>query len=109
MPASHVHHIIRNMSEPVAFEQKDPRTVVIGWNDGKVTDLGAHTLRLACPCAACIDEITGKPWLDPATVPEDVTIVESDVVGRYAFRFRFTDTPATEIYTFPALRKLAEG
>ena len=31
----------------------------IEWRDGTVTEHAARTLRLACPCAQCIDEVTG--------------------------------------------------
>jgi len=95
------------MIEPTAFEQKDPKHVVIGWKDGKVTTFDARTLRLACPCASCVDELTGKPLLDPETIAEDVGIADVDLVGRYAFRFQFTDGHDTGIYTFPKMRELA--
>lgn len=95
------------MIEPVAFEQKDPRTIVIGWRDGKVTELTARPLRLACPCATCVDELSGRPLLDPESVAEDVGIDDVDVVGRYAFRFKFSDGHDTGIFTFKSLRERA--
>lgn len=97
------------MIEPIAFEQKEPRSVNIGWKDGKITTLQARALRLACPCASCIDELTGKALLDPESVPEDVAIVDTDVVGRYAFRFKFSDGHDTGIFTFPFLRGLTDS
>ena len=97
------------MIEPVAFEQKDPKSVDIGWKDGKVTRLAARDLRLACPCASCIDELTGRAILDPASVPDDIGIADTDLVGRYAFRFKFTDGHDTGIYTFVALREMADA
>jgi ATP-binding protein involved in chromosome partitioning len=100
-------HAMAAMIEPVSFKQTDARTVVIGWRDGKLTTHQARALRLACPCASCIDEGSGRPLLDPGSVPDDVAIVDSDVVGRYAFRFRFSDRHDTGIYTFPMLREMA--
>ena len=42
------------------------------WNDGSRTACDARTLRLACPCALCVDEHTGEKLLDDSTVPLDV-------------------------------------
>jgi ATP-binding protein involved in chromosome partitioning len=95
--------------EPVAVEQKDPWHISIGWRDGKVTVLDGRALRLACPCAMCVDEITRQPLLDPKTVPEKIRILGTDVVGRYALRFRFSDNHDTGIFTFPLLRQLGES
>jgi ATP-binding protein involved in chromosome partitioning len=98
-----------HMIEPVASEQKDPLSVTIAWKDGQVTTLAARGLRLACPCASCVDEMTGRPLLDPGSVAEDVSIVDTDLVGRYAFQFKFSDEHDTGIFTFPNLRAMAEG
>ena len=95
------------MIEPVSFEQVDPTTIRIGWRDGASTEIGARSLRLACPCASCVDELTGKALLDPSTVPEDVAILDTDVVGRYAFRFSFSDRHDTGLFTFDRLREMA--
>jgi ATP-binding protein involved in chromosome partitioning len=97
------------MIEPTAFEQQDPKTITIGWRDGKVTKHDARALRLACPCASCVDEMTGRPLLDPKEVADDLTIVDTDLVGRYAFRFKFSDRHDTGIFTFPLLRKLGHA
>jgi len=88
------------MKEPVSYEQPDPRTVRIGWKGGDVRTYAARDLRLACPCASCIDEYSGRPLLDPAKVPADVAVVGCELVGRYAFNFAFSDQHRTGIYTF---------
>ena len=96
------------MIEPVSFEQPDPRKVAIGWKDGRTTVIDARTLRLTCPCASCVDEITGRRMLDPATVSEEVGVADTDLVGRYAFRFRFSDGHDTGIFTFDYLRQIGD-
>ena len=63
----------------------------------------ALALRLACPCAACVEEMTGRPLLDPASVPEDVTARQIDLVGSYAIRIVWSDGHDTGIYTYESL------
>ncbi|MEO7985591.1 MAG: DUF971 domain-containing protein [Gemmatimonadales bacterium] len=63
----------------------------------------ALALRLACPCAACVEEISGRPLLDPATVDPAVRPVSVALVGAYGLRIRWSDGHATGIYTFERL------
>ncbi|MCA8969924.1 MAG: DUF971 domain-containing protein [Planctomycetes bacterium] len=92
------------MIEPVRFEQPSPNKVRITWRDKVKTTHAARALRLECPCASCVDELTGRKILDPDSVPSDVGIVDADIVGRYAFRFTFSDGHATGLYAFDRLR-----
>jgi len=64
----------------------------------------ARLLRLACPCAQCLEEMTGRPLLDPATVPEGITPLRLDLVGAYGIRITWSDGHGTGIYTFVHLR-----
>lgn len=66
----------------------------------------ARMLRLACPCAACVEEMTGRPLLDPARVPPDVQPVALELVGGYGIRIRWSDGHGTGIYTFELLRAI---
>jgi ATP-binding protein involved in chromosome partitioning len=72
---------------------------------GHVSRFGARALRLACPCAACVEEMSGRPILDPATVPEEVQADAIDLVGAYGIRVHWSDGHATGIYTFRGLRE----
>jgi DUF971 family protein len=64
----------------------------------------ARALRLACPCAACVEEMTGRPVLDPATVPEDVRPLRLALVGAYGIRVEWSDGHGTGIFTFERLQ-----
>jgi ATP-binding protein involved in chromosome partitioning len=63
----------------------------------------AHALRLACPCAACVEEMSGKPLLDPATVDSGIRPLSLALVGAYGLRIQWSDGHATGIYTFKHL------
>jgi DUF971 family protein len=86
----------------------DGRVLRLHWEDGKRTASTARMLRLACPCAACVDEWTSARTLDPATVPETLTIREVNPVGNYALRLVFSDQHATGIFPWPVLREVTE-
>ncbi len=78
--------------------------IVILWDDGHRSVYPHRYLRLRCPCASCVDEMTGRPTLDPDTVPADVRAVDHLPVGNYGMQFLWSDTHYTGIYTYRALR-----
>ena len=80
-------------------------TLSITWEDGHSTVYPARALRLACRCAACVEEISGKPLLDPATVPDRVQARAIRVVGQYAINIDWSDGHSTGIYRFADLRR----
>ncbi|MDQ7006014.1 MAG: DUF971 domain-containing protein [Acidobacteriota bacterium] len=80
------------------------REVGIVWSDGREDFFPARDLRISCPCAECVDEITGERRLDPESVPADLRVERWEAVGRYALRFHFSDGHATGIFTFEVLR-----
>ncbi|MGE3171450.1 MAG: DUF971 domain-containing protein [Planctomycetota bacterium] len=95
---------------PRAADLVSPFLLRITWKDGAVTEHGARDLRLACPCASCIEEGTGRKLLDPATVKPDILLLGVELVGRYALTFVWSDGHKTGIFAFPLLRRLgAEG
>lgn len=87
----------------------DADSVVIAWSDGRECRYGYRDLRLACACAACIEEMSGRRLLNPATVPLDIIAVDQMQVGRYALQFLWSDGHATGIYPFRMLRELCAG
>lgn len=85
---------------------EDERRLRIRWRDGHVSEYEPLFLRLNCPCAACVEEMTGRPLLDPKSVGPDVYPLEIDYVGRYALRFQWSDGHSTGIYPFEMLRAI---
>ena len=85
--------------------RKEPHAVVITWAEPQhVGHFDARALRLACPCAMCVDELTNRPLLDPATVPVEVAPEGIALVGAYGIKIRWSDGHGTGIYTFRMLR-----
>jgi ATP-binding protein involved in chromosome partitioning len=88
---------------PVAIRRTDGG-LEIRWDAEEHTgSYAARPLRLACPCAACVDEMTHRPLLDPASVPTDIRPDAVELVGAYAIRIRWSDGHATGLFTFESL------
>jgi DUF971 family protein len=89
---------------PYALTRRDDG-ILIEWDPaGHKALYPARALRLACPCAACVDEMSGRLLLDPAGVPEDVRPVSLALVGAYGLRVQWSYGHCTGIYTFQRLR-----
>ena len=92
---------------PRAIRRRDDG-IEIDWNGaGDVVHLQGRRLRLACPCAACVDEMSGRRMLRDADVPVDVRPESLELVGAYGLRIRWSDGHGTGIYTFAGLRQMA--
>jgi len=85
---------------------EDEARLRIRWRDGHTSEYTPHYLRLRCPCAGCVEEMTGRPLLDPATIPDDVYPRGIQYMGRYALQFQWSDGHRTGIYPFDLLRAL---
>jgi len=91
---------------PRRIERRD-EGLAVEWEDaGHRAVYEARALRLACPCAECVEEMTGRPLIDPARVPADVRPLGVDLVGGYGIRVRWSDGHSTGIYTFERLRRV---
>lgn len=88
---------------------EDGSQLRIRWRDGGVSEYPPRYLRLCCPCAGCVEEMSGRPLLNPATVPLDLYPRAIHYVGDYALRFDWSDGHQTGIYPFDYLREIAPG
>lgn len=90
---------------PVAVTRRDDG-VLIEWDAaGHRALYPARKLRLGCPCAECVEEMSGRRLLDPATVAPDIRPLEVRLVGAYGLRISWSDGHGTGIYTFERLRR----
>lgn len=86
---------------------RQDQTLELVWPDGQIDRISFHTLRCACRCAACVDEITGAQILQPASVPADIAPQALSLSGNYALKVRWSDDHDTGLYTWERLRQLA--
>jgi ATP-binding protein involved in chromosome partitioning len=92
---------------PAGLCKRDEHTLSILWQDGVQQDIDVRDLRLSCGCALCKDEMTGRPLLDPASVPADIVPVEVRSIGNYAIAPSWSDGHTSGIHPFAALRQIA--
>ncbi len=95
--------------KPLQIEVFPGGEIGIRWEDGREDFLPAREVRLACPCAECVDEVSGERILDPAAVPADVRPLSWEPVGNYAVAFRWSDGHAAGFYTHELLRRLGDA
>ncbi len=92
----------------IGFSRRDARTLSVLWEDGHRSDFDVRDLRLACRCAACVEEMSGRPLLDPQNVRPDVSPRTIASVGNYAITIKWSDGHSTGIYSFEHLRAFGE-
>ncbi len=94
---------------PTSLTKVDEKTLGIEWSDGATSRYPVRFLRQQCPCAECVNEMTGERILDPESVDPNVEPVNIHPVGLYALTIEWSDKHSTGIYTFEHLRKLHDG
>lgn len=80
--------------------------IVFEWTDGTQTAISSRDLRLACPCAGCVNEFTGQRTLNPQSVPADIHPLAVHTIGRYAVQIVWSDRHNTGLYGYDYVRRL---
>jgi len=86
----------------------DAAFVTVRWPDGTESRVANRALRLSCRCALCVNEMSGEPILDPATVPGDIQPVEIVPLGNYAVSIAWSDGHSSGIYSWEHIRRVAD-
>ena len=82
--------------------------IVITLASGEQRVLAPDELRKACRCANCIEEFSGRPLLDPATVSATVYPKSMQPMGNYAVAVSWSDGHTSSIYPYETLLKLSQ-
>jgi ATP-binding protein involved in chromosome partitioning len=88
---------------PYAINRQDDGLRIEWDQQGHVGFFPARQLRLACPCAGCVEEMSGRPLLNADAVPPDIRPASIALVGAYGIRINWSDGHSTGIYTFDRL------
>lgn len=97
---------------PVEIElDRAGRALRFRWADGRASAYDWEYLRWRCPCAWCSGEGDRPGTLDSRTslTPDEVTMTDVELVGRYAVKPTWRDHHDTGMFTFRALRRMAEA
>ncbi len=93
---------------PKKFFKTPDGQLGIEWNDGTRASFNLKELRLACPCALCVDENSGERLIKASDIPADLTLESLLSVGRYALGCIWSDGHKTGIYPYSLLRELTK-
>ncbi len=88
---------------------KDSSRILLGFDTGESFTLSYLDLRFQCPCATCVDEMTGKRTLKKETLNPGVKPTKIEPVGRYGIHVEWSDGHRTGMYHFDRLYELAKG
>ena len=91
------------------IDQRDETSFSIEWTDETVSFFHFSELQKFCPCAGCIDKLSGERLSHLKYIPEELTAKQIEGVGSYAIRFQFVSGCSNGIYTFPFLKSLSRG
>ena len=84
----------------------DQSNIYLTYKDGREDVLDNRNVRLACQCALCVDEISGKKILNPSKVKPDIAPTAITPLGNYAIGIDFNDGHNSGIYPYSLLKAL---
>ena len=96
------------MPRPIKIHRHGSHDIAMEWDTGRQTVYPARFLRLACPCAQCQDEMTGKRLITDSALPILTYPTKIEPVGRYAVQIYWSDNHSTGIFTWEYLWELAD-
>jgi DUF971 family protein len=95
---------------PTQIKKTENNSLMIKWNDGKVTEITLTKLRDECPCGNCKGESVLFESYIPIKTPFKAAgfyeIGKLESVGNYAISIKWKDGHDTGIYSWDILRNL---
>ncbi len=104
--------VIREVSKIAYSEERQPEVSLASENrisyragDSEIAYIDSSTLRLACRCAGCINEMTGEQIVESAAIPDDIAAEQVTPMGNYAVSVSWSDGHSS-IYPYDMLTEL---
>ncbi len=96
------------MPNLTAIHPSPQHRIRMTFDTGENFEIQYLDLRFHCPCASCVDEITGKRTLRRESIKPDIKPMKIEPVGRYAVQVNWSDGHSTGMYHFDTLYKLSK-
>jgi len=94
------------MKIPVKISPMNSESFKIDYSDSESYALPYFQLRFFCPCASCIDEMSGKRILKESSIPKDIKPIAVIPVGQYALQVKWSDGHQTGLFHFDRIYDL---
>jgi DUF971 family protein len=96
--------------QPTAIKAfRDQGLLEITWPTLGVRRINFKTLRANCPCAGCVDELTGVRILNVDAIPTNIAPTRLEMSGNYALKIDWNDGHSTGLYTWQRLARLSKS
>ncbi len=86
----------------------DENQLILKWSENDFVSLDHKTVRLQCPCAVCVDEMTGEKRLDMQSIKDAIAPESILPLGNYAIAITWNDGHSSGIYPFAFLKGLKD-
>lgn len=86
---------------------EDEKSMRLSFDNGDSFVISFLDLRFECPCATCVNEITGKRMLKREHLKPEVRPKQVEPVGRYGIKVKWSDGHSTGMYHYESLYKIA--
>lgn len=85
----------------------DAKKIYLRWSEEEKLVVSNRELRSHCPCALCVDELSGKMLLDAERIREDIAPKRITPLGNYALGIDWNDGHSSGIYPYKLIENLA--
>lgn len=93
---------------PISIKARQQEGVLeLQWSHGTYR-LPYRFLRGRCPCASCVDEVTGVRVVDVENVPDAIAPADMKFSGNYALKITWNDRHDTGLFTWEYLELLSK-